>query len=85
MTAAVTGHRRRMVRLVSIETAAKKRVFPVLGGRSVGTARYGQTLEVHSTFLPRPLGTRGRRERTAEWRERPEKLRCKTLDSLDYQ
>jgi len=44
MTAAVTGHRRRMVRLVSIETAAKKGVFSVLGGRSVGTACYGQTL-----------------------------------------
>jgi len=28
-------------------------VFSVLGGKSVGTARYGQTLEVHSTFLPR--------------------------------
>jgi len=27
MTAAVTGHRRRMVRLVSVETAAKKEVF----------------------------------------------------------
>jgi len=41
MTKAVTGDRRRMVRLVSIETAAKKECFPVLGGRSVGTARYG--------------------------------------------
>jgi len=54
MMAAVTGHKRRMVRLVSVETAAK-RVFSVIGGRSVGTARCGQTLEVHSTLLPRPL------------------------------
>jgi len=43
----------------------EKEVCSVLGGRSVGTARYWQTLEVHSTFLPRPLGTRGRQEWTA--------------------
>jgi len=73
MTVAVTGHRRRMVRLVSVETAAKKE-FSVLVGKSVVAARYGQTLLVHSTLLLRPLGTRGRQEWTAEWRERPETL-----------
>jgi len=65
MTAAVTDHRRRMVRLVSVETAAKKE-FSVISGKSVGAAHYGQTLEVHSTFLLRPLGMRGRKAWTAD-------------------
>jgi len=43
-------------------------VFSVLGGWSVRTAHYGETLEVHFTFLLRPLETCSRQEWTAEWR-----------------
>jgi len=47
MTAAVTGHRRRMVRLVSIETAAKRSVFS--SRRKVSRDSALRTDAVHKT------------------------------------
>jgi len=60
MTAVATDHRLRMVRF------AVKKKFSVLGGKAVGTALYGQMLQVYSTFLPRPLGTHGHQDWTVE-------------------
>jgi len=69
MTAAVTDHRRRMVRLVSIETAAKKGCFQLSAGGQLRTDA-GSSFHV----LAVAIGYARSPKWTAEWRERPETL-----------
>jgi len=58
MTAAVTGHRLRMIRLVSVETAAKKACF-----QFSAEGQYGRRVtDRHWKFIPRSC--RGHWERT---------------------